>query len=351
MILVTKWFGSFLCVEGEVRKSALFPNDPTAIADRLEVMRKGGTLDEERRLVQGAVQVADRRLSGLGRVTKFDSFFIKPEAYGFTLSVYREATIELAKRMAKSSIGADVYLGHAVRAHDDLVFTNNILSERLHEWYSLHFPELGEVLFSEDYVDAIINLGFRDDILSSLDERMDSIGADIDKEDLDSIRDLASALKSCMAARRAEESYIESRMRQVAPNITTLVGPVIGARLIMQAGSLKRLASMPSGTIQLLGAEKAMFRHLKKNAKPPKHGMIFQHPLVHNAPEWQRGPIARAFASKLSIAARADAYTGNDVSSLLKEQLDRRVEEIRKQRAAPLKRPSGKRKKVRRKGR
>jgi nucleolar protein 56 len=351
MILVTKWFGSFLCVEGEVRKSALFPNDPTAVADRLELMRKGEILDEERRLGQEGGQVADRRLSELGRVTKFDSSFIKPDAYGFTLSVYREATIELAKRMAKSSIGADVYLGHAVRAHDDLVFTNNILSERLHEWYSLHFPELGEVLFSEDYVDAIINIGFRDDILSSLDERMDSIGADIEKEDLDSIRDLASALKSSMTARRAEESYIESRMRQVAPNITSLVGPVIGARLIMQAGSLKRLATMPSGTIQLLGAEKAMFRHLKKHTNPPKHGMIFQHPLVHNAPEWQRGPIARALASKLSMAARADAYTGNDLSSLLKEQLDRRVEEIRKQRAAAPKKPSGKRKKVRKKGR
>ncbi|MDH3366154.1 MAG: ribosomal biogenesis protein, partial [Thermoplasmata archaeon] len=321
MILVTKWFGTFLCVEGEVRKSALFPNDPAAVADHLEVMRKGGILDEERRLGQGAGQVADRRLSELGRVTKFDSSFIKPDAYGFTLGVYREATIELAKRMAKSSISADVYLGHAVRAHDDLVFTNNILSERLHEWYSLHFPELGEVLFSEEYVDAIINLGFRDDIISSLDERMDSIGADIEKEDLDSIRDLASALKIGMTARRAEESYIESRMKQVAPNITSLVGSVIGARLIMQAGSLKRLASMPSGTIQLLGAEKAMFRHLKKHTNPPKHGMIFQHPLVHNAPEWQRGPIARALASKLSMAARADAYTGNDLSSLLKEQL------------------------------
>ncbi len=351
MILVTKWFGSFLCVEGEVRKSALFPNDSKAVADRLEVMRNGGILEEERRLGPGASQVADRRLSEFGRVSKFDSSFIKPDAYGFTLSVYREATIELAKRMAKSSIGPDVYLGHAVRAHDDLVYTNNILSERLHEWYSLHFPELEEVLPAEEYVDAIVDMGFRDDILSSLGERMDSIGADIEKEDLDSIRDLAKALKSGMAARTAQGSYIESRMRYVAPNIASLVGPVIGARLIMQAGSLKRLASMPSGTIQLLGAEKAMFRHLKRHTNPPKHGMIFQHPLVHNAPEWQRGPIARALASKLSMAARADAYTSNDISSLLKEQLDARVEEIRKQRAAAPMKPSGKRKKVRKKGR
>ena len=348
MILVTKWFGSFLCVEGEVRKASPFPNDPKAIADRLELIRNGSVLDEEKALGQAASQVADRRLADLGKFAKFDASFIKPEAYGFSIDVYREATIELAKRMVKSKIGPDVYLGHAVRAHDDLVFTNNMLSERLHEWYSLHFPELKEVMSLEDYVSAIVDKGDRETILGTLDARMDSIGADIDEEDLSSIRILASVLKESITAKKAVESYIEGRMNSVAPNITALTGPVIGARLIMQAGSLRRLASMPSGTIQLLGAEKAMFRHLKKKAKPPKHGMLFQHPLVHNAPPWQRGPIARAFASKISMAARADAYTGSDIAASLKEQLANRVEEIRRQRPTAPKKPTGKRKKGRR---
>ena len=105
---------------------------------------------------------------------------------------------------------------------------------------------------------------------------------------------------------------------------------------------------MPSGTIQLLGAEKAMFRHLKKKAKPPKHGILFQHLLVHSAPTWQRGPIARTLASKVSMAARADAYTGNDISALLKEQLDNRIAEIREQRPSPPKKPSGRRRKGKR---
>ena len=348
MILVTKWFGSFLCVEGEVRKAALFPKDPSSIADRLELIRKGELLEEERDLGKSAGQVADRRLSELGRFSKFDSSFIIPGAYGFTIDIYREATIELAKRMVKSQVGPDVYLGHAVRAHDDLVFANNMLSERLHEWYSLHFPELEEVLSSEAYVDAVVEKGHRSEILQSLEARMDSIGADIDAEDLDPIRTLATVLKESISTRETVASYIEGRMKAVAPNVTALAGPVIGAKLIMQAGSLERLASMPSGTIQLLGAEKAMFRHLKKKAKPPKHGMIFQHPLVHNAPAWQRGPIARAFASKISMAARADAFTGNDIAASLKEQLESRVEEIRRQRPTPPQKPSGKRKKGRR---
>jgi nucleolar protein 56 len=347
MILVTKWFGCFLCVEGKAIESALFPKDPVGVSDRLERIRNGETLDEERLLANRATHVADGRLSKLGMVTKFDSSFLRPEDYGFTLDIYREATIELAKRVVKSSLGADVYLGHAVRAYDDLVFTNNMLSERLHEWYSLHFPELQEVLSSEKYVEAVAEMGAREAILTSMGARMDSIGADIDEEDLRSIRTLAEALRSGMRSRREIESYVDSRMNVVAPNVAAIAGPLIGARLIMHAGSLRRLASMPSGTVQLLGAEKAMFRHLKKKTRPPKHGILFQHSLVHTAPSWQRGPIARTLAAKVSMAARADAYTQNDISAALMEQLDARVEEIRKQRQTPPKRPAGKRPKRR----
>ena len=345
MILVTKWFGSFLCVEGEVKKAALFPKDPVAIADRLNMIREGGVLDEEKGLGGSANQVYDRRLSEFGRTAKFDSSFILPEGYGFTLDLYRDATIELAKISVKSTVGPDVYLGHSVRAYDDIIFANNLLSERLHEWYSLHFPELEEVLSSEAYVKAVAESGSRDEIMASLDLRMDSVGADVDSDDLASIRELAGALRTAMEARTTIEGYVENRMRQVAPNVASLAGPIIGARLIMQAGSLKRLASMPAGTVQLLGAEKAMFRHLKKNTRPPKHGIIFQHPLVHKAPPWQRGPIARALAAKLVMAARADAYSGNDISDGLKKQLEQRVEEVRKARPSPPKKRAGNRRK------
>lgn len=345
MILVTKWFGSFLCVEGEVKKAVLFPKDPMAIAERLNQIREGKVLAEEEGLGKSVNQVYDRRLSAFGRAAKFDSSFIRPEDYGFTLDIYRAATIELAKTSVKSTVGPDVYLGHSVRAYDDIVFAINLLSERLHEWYSLHFPELEEVLFSEAYVKAIAENGSRDEIMASLDLSMDSVGAEVDPDDLASIRELAGALRNAMEARRTIEGYVESRMRQVAPNVAALAGPIIGARLIMQAGSLKRLASMPAGTIQLLGAEKAMFRHLKKNTRPPKHGIIFQHPMVHKAPAWQRGPIARALAAKLAMAARADAYSGNDIFAGLKEKLDRRVEEIRKARPSPPKKRAGRKRK------
>lgn len=348
MILVTKWFGSFLCEEGKVRKAALFPKDAAAIADRLGSVARGEVLDEEASLASSAKQVSDRRLAEFGRKVRFDSSFIRPEDFGFSLDMYREATIILAKDSVKRSIGPDVHLGQAVRAYDDLVFTDNILSERLREWYGLHFPELEVVLGGEAYAKAVADHGPRPDLMAALGLKMDSIGSDIDPEDLESVRVLSAALRESYSARAKLEKYIDSRMSQVAPNISALAGPVVGARLIMQAGSLKRLASMPSSTVQLLGAEKAMFRHLRKGAKPPKHGILFQHMLVHTAPAWQRGAIARALASKICLAARADLYSKNDISQLLKEQLDKRISEIRKQHATPRKRAPGSPKKRRR---
>jgi nucleolar protein 56 len=178
--------------------------------------------------------------------------------------------------------------------------------------------------------------------MSALNLTMDSIGSEIDQEDLASVRVLASALTDSLKARAGLERYIEARMKEVAPNIGAIAGPVIGARLMMHAGSLGRLASLPSGTVQLLGAEKAMFRHLKDGSRPPKHGILFQHPWVHSAPPWQRGAIARALAAKICLAARADAYSRNDISGLLKEQLEKRVAEIKKQHASPPKRAPGK---------
>ncbi len=340
MILVTKWFGCFLCVEQEIKKAVLFPDDTEALAERMSVIRGGGILDEERRLLQSADQVADRRLAKHGRYVKFDSSFIRAEDHGFSLESYRLAAIAMAKKAVRSSVGPDVYLGQGLRAYDDLVFVGNVMSERLHEWYSLHFPELENMVFGEAYASAVADQGSREAVLAALDLEMESIGSDIAEEDLQSVRVLAASLKDNLEARAKVERYVDSRMRVVAPNMASLIGPILGARLLTHAGSLQRLASMPSGTVQLLGAEKAMFRHLKKKGRPPKHGVIYQHPLVRGSPPWQRGAIARAMAGKISIAARADAYSHDDVAEALRSQLDARVAEIRRQRPTPPKKPA-----------
>ncbi len=118
-------------------------------------------------------------------------------------------------------------------------------------------------------------------------------------------------------------------MISIAPNLSAILGSAVGARLLGRAGSLKKMASMPASTIQVLGAEKALFRSLKTGSQPPKHGLLFQHAMVHSAPRWQRGKIARAVAAKAVIAARVDVY-GEGLNHTLLEKLNIRVDEIGK---------------------
>ena len=130
------------------------------------------------------------------------------------------------------------------------------------------------------------------------------------------------------------EDHVEEQMKTIAPNVSAILGTAVGARILAKAGSLKKLACMPASTIQVIGAEKALFRSLKTGSQPPKHGLLFQHALVHAAPRWQRGKIARAVAAKAAIAARVDVY-GGGLNKTLLDKLNIRVDEIDKKYQEP----------------
>ena len=110
-----------------------------------------------------------------------------------------------------------------------------------------------------------------------------------------------------------------------------ITGATIGAKLLTQAGSLRKLVEMPASTIQLLGAEKALFRFKKEGGKPPKHGVIFQHPLINRAPREERGRIARIFSGKIALAVKADVFTKRNIADILKAELDQRLKDVRNQ--------------------
>ena len=158
----------------------------------------------------------------------------------------------------------------------------------------------------------------------------ESVGSVFDLEDKEAVMGFAQQLKNVHTSKLQLEDYLKARMGVLAPNITHLTGPIIGARLISLTGGLSRLSKVSSSTIQLLGAEKALFRHLRDGERPPKHGIIFQHPIIHNAPYWQRGKIARAFAGKIAIAAKLDHHSGRFIGEELETDLKRRVDEIKK---------------------
>ena len=156
------------------------------------------------------------------------------------------------------------------------------------------------------------------------------MGADLNDQDLEQIRMLCRQYLNLSETRRKIEKYLSEMMKEEAPNISTLTGPILGARLIALAGGLENLAKMPSSTIQVLGAEKALFRSLTTGARPPKHGVLFQHALVHGSKRTLRGKISRLLAGKIAIAARTDVFSGDYIGDELKKALLEKVEEIRK---------------------
>jgi nucleolar protein 56 len=155
------------------------------------------------------------------------------------------------------------------------------------------------------------------------------------------VQSLAKQILELNELRKKLEEHVQTQMTQVAPNLAAILGTAVGARILARAGSMKRLARMPASTIQVLGAEKALFRSLKTGSQPPKHGLLFQHAMVHAAPRWQRGKIARAVAAKAAIASRVDVFDGKLNNTLL-EKLNVRVEEISKKYKNPVPRESKK---------
>jgi nucleolar protein 56 len=340
-VIVTKWFGVFLCGEGHVRKYTLFEKGPKAIAEKLARVQRGDILPEEEQYAGRGVKVADARLSKLARPIVFDSSFIKAEAYGFTQELMQQVMVELGKLRTREPLSPDKGIVQAIRATDDLIETINIMSERIHEWYGLHFPELADYAADERYASLIARLGTREEVLKELQVELESVGAELKEEDVVIIRQFASSLFDLYTMKAALDAYIQKEMQANAPNLTALLSANLGARLISLAGGLHRLATLPAGTVQLLGAEKAMFMHLRSHKSPPKHGIIFQHPYIHKAPYWQRGKIARTIGAKAAIAARVDAFQGEFIGDKLQADLLKRVEEIKKKYPDPPKKERG----------
>lgn len=218
-----------------------------------------------------------------------------------------EATRTAAREAVAEREGSDDrQLVHAVRAMDDCRRQANELAERVAEWAGSRDADAGSGMEQvrelaerepDDPVEREL-IGLAGDAVA-LDERADRLRA-----------------------------FVERTAPEVAPNLAELAGPVLAARLISLAGGLESLAKKPSGTVQVLGAEDALFAHLQGDAPSPKHGVIRAHEYVRNTPPGQRGSAARALAGKLSIAARIDHYSGDRRPDLAAE-LDGRIERIR----------------------
>jgi nucleolar protein 56 len=335
--LVTKWYGVVITEGGRVERTVTFPNDAAAIADRLERMRAGQVLDEERDAAStaGDVEVAERRLAPLGRHVDAPVTHA-PAPDGFDLELLHEALLRLARRESRIQRGArDRFLGHAVRNMDELTRSINTLSEMLGEWYALHDPE--GVRRVEDHaklVDAVAAGGDRQAFAKAagVQPASESLGIDLGQSQREAIASYAAALAGLIKERGRLETLVTQDVRAVAPALCSVVGDLVAARLIAHAGGLQRLAFLPASTVQTLGAENALFAHLREGKKPPKHGVLFVHPAVNTAHPKQRGRIARTLAAKACLAARTDWFAGDDAKAAgerIAKQAEAAVAEIR----------------------
>jgi len=234
-----------------------------------------------------------------------DAGFAESEAEYYGL--LRTAAIGAARAAVREREGADDrQLVHAVRALEDCTRTANELAERLAEWGGSVDGAAGTgVEYAQELVDSQPG--------DPVEERLVGLA-----ERIVDLTDEAAALRG----------FIERTAPSVAPNLSALAGPVLAARLLSQAGSLEALAKLPSGTVQVLGAEDALFAHLQGGAPSPKHGVIYTHEYVRGTPPAERGSAARALAGKLTIAARVDHYSGERRPELERD-LAERIERIR----------------------
>lgn len=266
----------------------------------------------------------------------------------------RDFAIKLSSaKVAEVSQSPDLHVIHAVNTLDETDKMINAVSARLREWYGLHFPELDNMIDSIVGYASIVLAGRREDLNERVfadagfpDSKVEmlslvckkSVGGDISDQNLAAVQGLARQISGLYDLRRDMEEHVAKQMRDIAPNLSAVLGTAVAARMLGRAGSLKKLASMPASTIQVLGAEKALFRSLKTGSQPPKHGLLFQHALVHAAPRWQRGKIARVIAAKTAIAARVDIH-GGELNQTLLEKLNLRVDEIGKKYDKPPEKP------------
>ncbi len=268
-MIIIKWYGAFRSVDGKIVDEYIYPEN-----SRVEILKKirKGDFTPIQEFID---KYPEDEITVTGEIWDRDEL--------------HETAITLAEMEMRDALGDDYVLIQILAAYDDIISILNLLSERKAE-----FEKIASIRGKDDEVLTLINEKIR--------------------EIEDMKRKLADA--------------IETRMAHIAPNISALVGPIIGARLIAYAGGLKRLARLPASTIQILGAEDAFFRYLKTSSKCPKHGIIFQVSEIKRAPKRHRGKLARALAGKLAIAARVDFYGGDFVGNKLKEEFEKRVAEL-----------------------
>ena len=246
----------------------------------------------------------------------------------------KEELREKAIEETREELGGDVdrvkMASKAVKMLDRYNSSFEEEMEDFRDWYSLHFPELVEEISENKHLLKILEDGLERSKLDSFHSLAeDSTGSELGKEDLEVLQEVFEDLKERKEKTEKLEEYVRNVVEEEMPNLGTVLGPLLAARLVSLAGGLENLAKKPSSTIQVLGAEKALFRYLHGEGTPPKHGVLFQHNFVNTLPEDKRGKMARFIANKAAMAARLDFYSDKEKGEDLREECQEKFSELK----------------------
>ena len=247
------------------------------------------------------------------------AYFKKKEFF----SEFYHKNIAITKEGLRNSVAEDTLIVQAINSIGELDKAANMLSKRLREWYELHNPEFSRSLGDNEKFAELVLRKDKNKLLEEIGvKKEDCIGADLGQRDIEAIRILAHQIDELFRTRKKIEAYIEESMKHFCPNLAAVAGTITGAKLLEEAGSLRKLSILPSSTIQILGAEKALFRHMKTGSRPPKYGIIYSHSFIQQQVKANHGKAARALADKISIAARVDYFKGEYVGDRLNKELE-----------------------------
>ncbi len=237
---------------------------------------------------------------------------------------FYKKNVEITRNSVKESVNNDALIMQTINSIEEIDKTINLLTKRLREWYSLYNPEISNKIEDhEKFVSAIIK-NSKKQLLKELNiDENNSMGANLKEKDVSSILLLATQINNFYKSKKHYEDYLKELEKITCPNFATIAGVTIAAKLISHAGSLRRLVEMPASTIQILGAEKALFRHMRNKRRnlPPKYGILHEHQLIQKSKEKMHGKVARALADKLGIAVKVDYFKGKFIVDKLKKGL------------------------------
>jgi RNA processing factor Prp31 len=329
--IATAWFGTFLLDGPEILRSIRPPADAGALAERARLRREGRLTPEEEELLAERHDelwtTRDRRLATNGIRWASEAPGARSEWRDpLRLGALRESLLDAADRALDAAWDPSVHVQEAVRAAADLDRVRNLLGERLGSWISRDVPEVDPGDHAR-VVAAALDL--------SAPRKLGPNVAGL----REARRAVAELYRSVEVARAGLEKAVVTSVPSRTPNLSALLGPELSARLLAQAGGLERLARLPASTIQVLGAEKAFFEHLRGRAPPPRHGLLFLHAALQSAGRTERGRLARALAGKVAIAARLD-YAGAALNPSLVRSFEARRDALRARRGATARRGS-----------